>query len=74
MTRLTISTDIPEDLERLKRIIAEQYRIVKVKGPTVTEAGRLNYYVVTFFYYMSGRIEKVYFSGTLEPDTNNINH
>lgn len=45
MTRLTISTDIPEDLERLKRIIAEQYRIVKVKGPTVTEAGRLNYYV-----------------------------
>lgn len=45
MTRLTISTDNPEDLERIKRIIAEQCTIVKVKGPTVTEAGRLNYYI-----------------------------
>ena len=46
MTRLTISTDIPEDLERIKRIIAGCFRIVRVKGPQISkDSGRLNYYI-----------------------------
>lgn len=45
MIRLTISTDSPKDLERIKQIIADQYRIVKVKGPTITDKGRMNYYI-----------------------------
>lgn len=46
MTRLTVNTDSPDDLERVKRIIADQFRIVKVKGPQISkDSGRLNYYI-----------------------------
>ena len=44
-TRLTISTYNPEDLNRIKQIIADYYRIIKIKGPTVTEKGRMNFYI-----------------------------
>lgn len=43
--RLTISTDSPEKMEEVKRYITAGYKTLKVKGPTVTDKGRLNYYI-----------------------------
>lgn len=45
MARITISTNSPEELRRLKRIIADNCKIERVKGPKIGENGRLNYYI-----------------------------
>ncbi len=45
MNRITISADSPDDLVKMKRIIAKEFQITRVKGPTVKENGRLNYYI-----------------------------
>ena len=45
MTRLTISTDSPDELRKWKKIIAENGTVTGVKGPKNGESGRLNYYI-----------------------------
>lgn len=45
MTRITISTDSPDELRRIKQIISEKCTIKGVKGPKIGENRRLNYYI-----------------------------
>lgn len=45
MTRITISTDNPNELRRIKRVVAEKCKVDRVKGPKMGENGRLNYYI-----------------------------
>ena len=45
MTRITVSTDSLDDLNRIKRIIADHFTVTKIKGPTVTGQGRMHFYI-----------------------------
>lgn len=45
MTRITISAESLEDLEKLKQVISWHCKIVKVKGPKRTAEGRVKCYI-----------------------------